>query len=113
MRPFSLLITSFAALATASRSADPSAVLYAELFSTAADCSGTTGIYAFLYGGGECQNLAIPSTGSARIRYNEQPDTLTLTGWTGSDCTGGEVPVGTTIGLCIPLNGTAVASWSY
>ncbi|KAI1412396.1 hypothetical protein F5Y13DRAFT_200033 [Hypoxylon sp. FL1857] len=113
MRPSTLLTTSLAALAAAMPQSDPSTVFYAELFSSSADCSGTTGIYAFLYSRGACQNRAIPGTGSARVRYNEQPDTLALTGWTGANCTGDKVPVGATIGLCVPLNGTAVASWSY
>ncbi|KAF3070351.1 hypothetical protein GL218_00198 [Daldinia childiae] len=109
-----LLLPSLAALATASRAAaDPSAVFYAELFSTTADCSGTTGIKAFLYSRGACQNTATPGIGSARVRYNERPDTLSLSGWTGPGCTGDSVVVGPTVGVCVALNGTAVASWSY
>ncbi|OTA91036.1 hypothetical protein M434DRAFT_13466 [Hypoxylon sp. CO27-5] len=113
MRPFTLLVTSLTALATASRSADPSVVFYAELFSTAADCSSTSGIYAFLYSRGACQSIAVPGTGSARVRFNEQPETLALKGWTGANCTGDSVTIGSTVGVCVPLNGTAVASWSY
>ncbi|KAI1652225.1 uncharacterized protein F4817DRAFT_322596 [Daldinia loculata] len=116
MRPtltLTLLLPSLAALTTASRAADPSAVFYAELFSAAADCSGTTGIKAFLYSRGACQNTATPGTGSARVRYNERPETLSLTGWTGLNCTGESVVVGPTVGVCVSLDGTAVASWSY
>ncbi|KAI6090734.1 hypothetical protein F4821DRAFT_9447 [Hypoxylon rubiginosum] len=107
------IISGLAALAASVPQGDPSAVFYAELFSTVADCSATSGVHAFLYSRGECQNTAIPGTGSARVRYNDQPDALSLTGWTGADCTGDSVPIGTTIGLCVALNGTSVASWSY
>ncbi|KAI1805765.1 hypothetical protein F4811DRAFT_551619 [Daldinia bambusicola] len=112
-----LLLPSLAALTTASpptSAADPSAIFFAELFSTTSDCSGTTGIKAFLYSRGACQNTAVPGAGSARVRYNERPATLALTGWTGPDCTGeAAVRAGSAVGVCVPLNGTAVASWSY
>ncbi|KAI8960851.1 hypothetical protein F5Y11DRAFT_328322 [Daldinia sp. FL1419] len=107
------VLPGLAALASASRAADPSAIFYAELFSTTGDCSATSGIKAFLYSRGACQNTAVPGTGSARVRFNERPETLSLTGWTGPDCTGDDIVVGPTVGVCVPLNGTDVASWSY
>ncbi|KAI1480384.1 hypothetical protein K445DRAFT_322143 [Daldinia sp. EC12] len=114
MRPtFTFLLSSLAALTSASPAPDPSAVFYAQLFSNSADCSDTTGVKAFLYSRGACQNTAVPGTGSARVRYNEHPETLSLTGWTGPDCTGDAVPVGPSVGVCVALNGTDVASWSY
>ncbi|KAI1388482.1 uncharacterized protein F4822DRAFT_443432 [Hypoxylon trugodes] len=102
-----------AATPTPVQQADPSATFYAELFSTASDCSATSGIKAFLYSRGACQNIAVPGTGSARVRYNEQPDTLTLTGWTGANCTGDAVVVGSEVGVCVSLDGRDVVSWSY
>ncbi|KAI1395188.1 hypothetical protein F4819DRAFT_479173 [Hypoxylon fuscum] len=110
---FATIVSGLVALVAASPQADPSAVFYAELFSTVSDCSATSGIKAFLYSRGECQNIAVPGAGSARVRYNEQPDTLTLTGWTGTDCTGDPVTIGSAVGSCVALNGTTVASWSY
>ncbi|KAI0172600.1 hypothetical protein GGR52DRAFT_545358 [Hypoxylon sp. FL1284] len=105
------LLTTLAA--SSPQQPDPSAIFFAELFSTVADCSATTGVKAFLYSRGACQNTAISESGSARVRYNEQPETHALTGWTGADCTGNAVPVGADVGRCVALNGTAVASWSY
>ncbi|OTB04839.1 hypothetical protein M426DRAFT_11202 [Hypoxylon sp. CI-4A] len=92
---------------------DPSVVFFAELFSTVSDCSATSGVKAFLYSLGECQNTAIPSTGSAHVRFNERPETLSLTGWTGANCTGDKVAVGSEVGVCVSLDGVDVASWSY
>ncbi|KAI2624678.1 hypothetical protein GGS26DRAFT_593295 [Hypomontagnella submonticulosa] len=109
----SFIACGLASLAAGQRTPDPSAVFLADLFSTAADCGATTGVKAFLYSRGACQNIAIPGTGSARVRYNERPAELSLTGWTGKDCTGEKVEVGSTVGVCVSLDGTDVASWSY
>ncbi|RYP40024.1 hypothetical protein DL768_010676 [Monosporascus sp. mg162] len=92
---------------------DPSAVFFAQLYSTVADCDATTGVKAFLYSRGACQNIEIPGSGSARVTYNEQPDTLSLSGWTGKDCTGDKVVIGARVGECVPLDGKDIASWSY
>ncbi|KAI2464306.1 hypothetical protein F4781DRAFT_80215 [Annulohypoxylon bovei var. microspora] len=117
MRPsfsLSLIFASLTSLTTAAPQADPSIVFYAELFSTTSDCTAGSGsTKAFIYSRGSCQNIAIPGTGSAHVRYNEKPDTLKLTGWTGANCTGTAMNVGPKVGLCVPLNGTAIASWSY
>ncbi|RYP93246.1 hypothetical protein DL770_000621 [Monosporascus sp. CRB-9-2] len=92
---------------------DPSAVFFAQLYSTVADCDATTGVKAFLYSRGACQNIEIPGSGSARVTYNEQPDALSLSGWTGKDCTGDKVVIGARVGECVSLNGKDIASWSY
>ncbi|EMR65938.1 hypothetical protein MGN70_003768 [Eutypa lata] len=95
------------------REPDPPATFIAELFDGVADCSGTTGIHAFLYSRGACQNIAIPGAGSAHVRFNSLPDELSLTGWTGADCTGDSIEVGAVVGECVALDGVDVASWSY
>ncbi|RYP76299.1 hypothetical protein DL769_003639 [Monosporascus sp. CRB-8-3] len=92
---------------------DPSAVFFAQLYTTAADCDATTGVRAFLHSRGACQNIAVPGGGSARVAYNERPDNLTLSGWTGRDCTGDKVVVGPRVGECVSLGGRDIASWSY
>ncbi|RYP24321.1 hypothetical protein DL765_000585 [Monosporascus sp. GIB2] len=92
---------------------DPSAVFFAQLYSTVADCNATTGVRPFLYSRGACQNIRIPGSGSAKVVYNERPDTLTLSGWTGADCTGDKVAIGARVGECVSLGGKNIASWSY
>ncbi|KAI1213629.1 uncharacterized protein F4807DRAFT_456178 [Annulohypoxylon truncatum] len=111
------IFTSFAAAATTASATstlvpDHSAIFSAELFTTNANCNRTGAFKSFLYSRGSCQNFAIPGAGSARVDYNERPKELTLTGWTEADCKGRAVPFGTVVGLCVPLNGTAIASWS-
>lgn len=91
---------------------DKPAVFFGELFNDVADCSATTGVKAFLYSRGACQNIAISGSGSARVRFNSLPDELSLTGWTGQNCTGGSVEIGAVAGKCVALGGVAVASWS-
>ncbi|KAI0384909.1 hypothetical protein F5Y04DRAFT_223053 [Hypomontagnella monticulosa] len=108
-----LLASALASLAYSQRTPDPSAVFIADLFTSVSDCSATSGIKAFLYSRGACQNIATPGAGSARVRYNERPAELSLVGWTGKDCTGERVEVGAEVGVCVPLNGTDVVSWSY
>ncbi|KAI1076718.1 hypothetical protein F5B20DRAFT_593722 [Whalleya microplaca] len=120
---FLSIISSLAAFATAestapqattTRTPDRRVVFFAQLYSTSSNCSTTAkgGVKPFLYNFGKCQNIAITGNGSARIQYTERPE-LSLTGWTGTDCTGDSVVIGSSINLCVPLNGTSVASWSY
>ncbi|RYO84852.1 hypothetical protein DL766_001524 [Monosporascus sp. MC13-8B] len=92
---------------------DPSAVFFAQLYNTVADCKATTGVRPFLYSRGACRNIRIPGSGSAKVIYNERPDTLTLSGWTGKDCTGDKVVIGASVGECVSLDGKDIASWSH
>ncbi|KAI0884867.1 uncharacterized protein GGS22DRAFT_164528 [Annulohypoxylon maeteangense] len=126
MRPCTVLFlpifTSLsAATTTTTSSVSPSPTLVpdepvifdAKFFTANANCNWTTGgVRVFIYGWGSCQNIAVPGTGSALLSWNQWPNNLTLTGWTETNCKGRAVPFGSTIRRCVPLNGTAIASWS-
>ena len=108
-------IVALVAAAPAPSPAESKPTLFAAKLYSTGGCSGSE-VYTYTDGKGACVNVAVPGSGSAQVLINQDQNNqarFILRGYTGTDCSGSVVIEQNQIGVCTPLNGAAVQSWSY